>query len=99
MVAVKVTYTVKPDYVATNQENITKVMDYLNENPIDGMWYKAFLLEDGVSFMHINIARDEATQSKIGEVELFQEFQTQLKASGPVSPPSVENISPVGDSQ
>lgn len=97
MQAVRVTYTVKPEYVATNQANITKVMDYLKENPIEGMWYKSFLLEDGVSFMHINIARDEETMGKLQEVELFTEFQKQLRASEPVSPPNPESISPVGD--
>lgn len=97
MKAVRVIYTVKPEYVETNQKNITAVMDYLRDNPIEGMWYKSFLLEDGQTFMHINISKDEETLGKLGEVELFNEFRRQLKESEPLVPPKSENISPVGN--
>jgi hypothetical protein len=99
MKAVKVTYTVKPEFVQTNQNNITKVMDYLKNNPIEGMWYKAFLMEDGQSFMHINIAKDESTLQKLLSVSVFNDFRTQLKDSGPLAPPSQSPLDPIGDSQ
>lgn len=97
MHAVKVTYTVKSEYVETNQQNITAVMDALRDNPIEGMWYKSFLLEDGQSFMHINIAKDKETADKLMDVEAFTTFRQQLKQSEPVAPPKVESITPVGD--
>ncbi|MBT5856456.1 hypothetical protein HOH87_07490 [bacterium] len=90
MKAVKVTYTVKPEYVSTNQQNIKAVMDYLEANPIEGMDYNAYLLEDGQSFMHINVAKDEATMNQLLSVDAFNAFRMALKASEPVSPPKSE---------
>jgi len=92
MKAVKVQYTVKPEYVETNKKNIKAVMDKLKSNPVEGMWYKAFLLEDGQSFMHINISDNQETMDKINEVEEFNIFRKELKESDPVSPPKLENI-------
>lgn len=96
MKAVKVEYTVKPEYVSTNQENITKVMEFLKSNPIEGMFYKAFLMDDGQSFMHINIAKDQKTMDKLMDVELFNEFRKQLKGSGPINAPKQTNLEKVG---
>lgn len=92
MKAVRVKYTVKPEYVETNKANIRKVMDALKSNPIEGMQYASFTLDDGETFVHINMAEDQATLDKLQEVEAFNEFRTQLKASGPVSPPQSENL-------
>jgi hypothetical protein len=92
MKAVRVQYTVKPEYVETNKENIKAVMNHLEDNPIVGMWYKAFLLEDGQSFMHVNICDSEETMGKLSEVEPFNKFRMELKASGPIAPPKSETI-------
>ncbi|MEP1093462.1 MAG: hypothetical protein ABJG78_00030 [Cyclobacteriaceae bacterium] len=92
MKAVKVQYTVKPEYVETNKANIKKVMDTLKASPIAGMQYASFALDDGQTFVHINMAKDQETMNKLQEVEEFNEFRMQLKASGPVSPPQSENL-------
>ena len=47
MKAVKVTYTVKPEYVDQNKANIRKVMEAIRSNPIPGMRYASFTLDDG----------------------------------------------------
>ncbi len=92
MKAIKVQYTTKPEYVETNKKNIKAVMDELERNPIAGMWYKAFLLEDGQTFMHLNISKDEETMSKLNDVEQFTNFRKELKASQPPSPPKSEKL-------
>ncbi len=92
MKAVRVQYTIKKEYVETNKKNIKAVMEYLESNPIEGMWYKAFILEDGHSFMHINICTNEEIMNKLNDVELFMKFRKELKASEPISPPKSENI-------
>ncbi len=92
MKAVRVKYTVKPEYVETNKANIRKVMDALKSNPIAGMQYASFTLDDGNTFIHINMAEDQATLDKLQGVEAFNEFRTQLKASSPISPPQSENL-------
>ncbi len=97
MKAVKVQYTVRPEYVETNKENIRKVMNKLRSNPIEGMNYSSFLLDDGQTFVHINMARDEETLARLqSEVPEFNEFRSALKESQPLSPPKSENLNLVG---
>ena len=96
MKAVKVQYTVKPEYVETNKANILKVMEKLKANPITGMQYVSFILDDDQSFVHINMAQDQDTISKLSEIEEFKAFQSALKASQPISPPKAENLNLVG---
>ena len=98
MKAVKVQYTVQPEYVEQNKRNIQAVMDTLKDNPIDGMYYSAYQLSNGNTFMHINIAKNQETMSKLGGVPEFTAFRTQLKASNPLSPPQSEDIILVGAS-
>lgn len=92
MKAVKVQYTVKPEYVEQNKANIQKVMEALKANPIDGMHYASFTLDDGQTFVHLNLAKDGETMSKLQEVQEFNEFRKALKASGPISPPKQEPL-------
>ena len=96
MKAVRVQYTVRPEFVDQNKANIRKVMDALNANPIEGMQYASFTLDDGTTFVHINMARDEATMSKLSELAEFKEFRQALKASEPLSPPQSETLNLVG---
>ena len=97
MKAVKVQYTVKPEYVDQNKANIQRVMDALKAHPIEGMLYSSYTLdEDGQTFVHINIARDGATLSKLNEVAEFQVFRSALKGSQPVSPPHRTDLNLVG---
>jgi hypothetical protein len=93
MKAIRVQYTVKPEYVETNKKNILAVMAELEKNPIKGMLYKAFLLDDGQTFMHLNLSKDEETMGLLNGVEQFNTFRMQLKASEPLSPPKSENLS------
>ena len=96
MQAVKVEYTVRPEYVEQNKANIGKVMDYLRENPIEGMQYSTFIKEDGQSFVHINMARSGEIISKLNDVEAFQNFRKGLKGSQPLSSPSATKLTFVG---
>jgi quinol monooxygenase YgiN len=88
MKAVKVQYTVQPEYAEQNKRNVEKVMAHLRQNPIEGMQYSTFTDQDDPNtFIHINFAKDAETLSKLSEVAAFNEFRMALKASGPVSPP------------
>ena len=88
MKAVKVQYTVKPEYVEQNKANIRKVMAALRKNPVEGMFYSSYTLEDGQTFLHFNVAKDEKTLSSINNLKEFIEFREALKASQPLSPPN-----------
>ena len=88
MKTVRVQYTVQQASVEQKKKNIQAVMDALKENPIEGMYYSSYQLADGNSFMHVNMAKDDETMSKLNDVEAFTSFRTQLKASKPTSPPN-----------
>ena len=92
MKAVKVQYTVRPEFVDRNKENIRSVMEALRANPIEGLTYAAFTLDDGQTFVHINMCRDAATLDRFTELAEFKEFQAALKESEPLSPPAPENL-------
>ena len=88
MKAVKVEYTVKPEYVETNKGNIRRVMDALKTQPIKGMQYATFTDEENPNtFIHINMASDETTLSKLNDVQEFTDFRMALKDSQPLSAP------------
>ncbi|MDA3954785.1 MAG: hypothetical protein PF485_14140 [Bacteroidales bacterium] len=92
MKAIKVTYVVKPEYVEQNKANIQKVMDWLIANPIEGMMYSSYILNDGQTFVHFNVAKDETTFNKLEEVQFFNDFRKALKESEPISSPKSENL-------
>ena len=98
MKAVRVQYTVQPDYVATNQQNIETVMQELRAIGNPGLRYSAYLLEDGQTFMHIAMFADEAANKVLNELPSFAAFRQALKASQPIYPPKAEDISLVGAS-
>ncbi len=96
MEAVKVQYTVRPEFVDENTSNIRRVMDALRSNPVEGMKYVSFTLEDGQTFVHINISQSAKAKSALQAMPDFQAFQSALKASKPMSPPNVESMELVG---
>lgn len=96
MNAVKVQYTVKEEYVETNKANIQRVMADLKEINDPNIRYAAFQLENGKSFVHFVMRANDEAQKTISELPSFQEFQRQLKESGPESPPQAEDLTLVG---
>lgn len=93
MKVIRVQYTVKKDYVATNQNNIQQVMSDLRKLNNPSIKYSSFLLEDGKTFMHFAIYPDEATSQIVPSLPSFQKFRSELKASQPEVPPKAENLS------
>ncbi|HYK45066.1 MAG TPA: hypothetical protein VEV83_07855 [Parafilimonas sp.] len=80
MRAVKVEYTVKPEYVATNKANIQKVMEELRGLGDTGTLYSTYIKEDGCSFVHFSIHKNE--ENVITSLAAFKAFSAQLKAEG-----------------
>src|SRR5258706_15912438 len=98
MRAVKVEYTVKPEYVSTNKANIQKVMDELRALGDVGILYSSYVKEDGVSFVHFSIHRDSEEPNLLTTLPAFKAFSTQLKAEGIVTPPQSTKLEMVGKS-
>ncbi len=98
MIAVRVQYTVRPDYADTNAANIQAVMDELQTLGRPGIRYSAFTLADGVTFVHFAMFASKEDQAVLGQTAAFPKFQTALKASGLVSPPDAQPLTAVGAS-
>ncbi len=98
MHAIRVQYTVQPDFAATNAANIEKVMAVLQANPIPGVQYSAFRKSDGQTFVHLVVATSEEARAKIPQLPEFQAFQNALQASKPISPPETEALDVVASS-
>src|SRR5271169_4957028 len=90
MNVIKVEYTVREDFVKTNKENISAVM-YELKNLKAGVKYFVSIKENGKTFVHIAISRDEESSNVIPNLESFKKFKEQLK-TGVESQPNSENL-------
>ncbi len=98
MKIVRVTYTTKAEYADQNQKNIQKVMSDLQAINNPGINYHCCLSPDGKTFTHLAFMKSEDEQKVLNDLASFQDFQTQLRASGLESPPKQELLSLVGNS-
>jgi hypothetical protein len=89
---------VKETYVETNKANIRRIMTDLKAINHPGIKYSAFLLNDSKTFVHLVLRVDDEAQKTLSELPSFQEFQHQLRESGPEAPPHADNLSLVGSS-
>ncbi len=99
MKIVKVTYTASPDYVPQNSANIAQVMRDLQALDNRGINYFVCLGADGKTFTHTAFFATDADQKELFALQSFQDFQAQLRASGPEVPPQQELLTLVGGSQ
>jgi hypothetical protein len=98
MRAIKVEYTVKPEYVPINKANIQKVMEELRSLGDAGVLYSTYIKEDGCSFVHFAIYRDPGESNIITSLETFKAFNIQLKAEGLTGPPQSVKLEMVAKS-
>jgi hypothetical protein len=98
MKIVKVTYTVRPEYVAKNKENVNKFINNVKALNNPGIRYISYLGEDGKTFTHIAIYDGEGSQQAFLALESFLSFQQQRDASGLEAPQHVEMMEVVAAS-
>jgi hypothetical protein len=98
MKIVRVTYTTKPEYAEQNQNNIQKVMSDLQAIGNLGINYNCCLGADGKSFTHTAFFNNDENEKVLLTLPSFIQFQQELKASGPETPPKQELLSLVGSS-
>jgi hypothetical protein len=85
---VMVRYTVKPERAQENRELIEAVYAELARTQPAGLSYAAFVLEDGVTFVHVSSSDTSNGRSPLLDVPAFQEFQrdhSSRVAEGPVT--------------
>ena len=98
MIVVKVTYKVKLEFALKNQENICAFMkDFRNLDSAD-FRYSAYVCDDGKTFVHLSMYKNEDIQKKVLAVESFRAFQLQRDESGLEGPHKVEPMKFVASS-
>jgi hypothetical protein len=77
MAHVMVRYKVKPERAAENEALVRAVYDELHRTAPAGLTYATFVLEDGVSFVHM--ATHDADDNPLSQVEAFGRFQEHIR--------------------
>jgi hypothetical protein len=86
MKAVVVRYQTKPERADENQKLVEAVFAELDERRPEGFTYKAFRLEDGVSFVHVVIEHDVEHPNSLQDVPAFQAFVSGIADRCDVQP-------------
>ena len=98
MIIVRVAYTVKPDFVIKNQENINEFIKDFKKIGSNNFRYIAYVGEDKKTFTHISMYQNEAIQKQLLAVESFKVFQQQRNNSGLEVGEKIEMMELVGAS-
>ena len=99
MEAVRVKYTVQPDYIEHNKQNIARVMEDVRSLNATGLKYSTFQMEEDPStFIHVAMFSSPEDRKILGGIESFKNFQKELKESTPVAPPQPLELKLVGSS-
>jgi hypothetical protein len=81
MKVVRVQYTTRAEYAATNQQNIAGVVAELKTLNHPGIKYGAWLLPDGKTFMHLDQLESEEAHQQLQQLASFKKFADELWAS------------------
>ncbi|NIF04268.1 hypothetical protein F3J23_02345 [Chryseobacterium sp. Tr-659] len=82
MINVIVSYTVNPEFVPRNKENIQIFLNDFKNLDQSAFEYKVFVKEDGVTFVHYSNYINEEIQHEVLNVPSFKEFQKLRDESG-----------------
>lgn len=75
MMTVKVTYTVKQEYIETNKEMITRFLEDFKSLKTEPFLYSVYLKEDGATFVHLSQYSSKQAQNDLLQVPSFVAFQ------------------------
>lgn len=78
MSQVMVRYKVKPEQAARNEALVRKVYEELHQTAPAGLHYATFVLEDGLSFVHVASHQDADGGNPLLENAAFRAFQTGI---------------------
>ena len=83
---VMVRYKVKADKAAENRQLIEKVFEELKAAAPAGVRYASFVLEDGVSFVHVASIETTDGSNPLGNLAAFGAFQEEIEERCEVQP-------------
>ena len=98
MISVKVSYTVNADFVAQNKQNINSFLADFKKLSKCNFLYNVFLLDDGLTFLHIGMYEREEDQQTVLNVPSFLKFQEERDQSGLINLPKIEVVTLIGSS-
>lgn len=98
MISVKVTYTVDPTFVAQNKQNISSFLADFKKLKQYNFMYNVFLMDDGLTFLHVGMYEREEDQQQVLNVPSFLKFQEERDQSGLINQPKIEEMTLVGSS-
>jgi quinol monooxygenase YgiN len=78
MKRVMVRYKVKPDQIAENEALVRAVYDELHRGNATTLRYATFVLDDGVSFVHIHSNEAEEGHNALADLPAFKAFQNGI---------------------
>jgi hypothetical protein len=90
MIIVKVTYTVKPEFVQKNLENIELFMVDFKAMNTSEFRYVSYLCADGRTFVHLSHYENPEIQQRLLETPSFLSFQQQRDNSGLERSPQID---------
>jgi len=93
MAQVMVRYKVKPDRAEENTALVRAVYEELHRTAPGGLSYATFVLDDGVSFVHM--ATHDGDDNPLAQVAAFQRFQEHVRDRCE-EPPVVARMREVG---
>jgi hypothetical protein len=91
--AVVVQYRTRADEAEPNRRLIEAVFEELRDVRPAGLSYTAFVLEDGVGFMHVMVS--ESDDDVLAKSEAFQTFQENI-AERLMGPPQFTSMTVLG---
>lgn len=89
-------YTTKSEAVNENRRLVTNVFAELTATSPEGLRYAVFLLDDGVTFVHV-VASDEGDDPP-ALLPAFQNFQRHISERW-AAPPSIRQVTLLGSYQ
>jgi hypothetical protein len=95
---VMVRYKVKPEQAARNEEFVRAVFEELRQARPDGLHYATFVLEDGVSFVHVASSETTDGRNPLQDVAAFRAFQEGIgeRCEEPPAPATVREVGSYG---
>ncbi len=86
MDAVKVKYKIKKEFVEKNKENIAAVIQEIKSLGDTGVMYSVYVKDDGLTFVHFAMRRDEVAAQVIPRLASFQKFSAELRDNLEIKP-------------
>jgi hypothetical protein len=95
---VMVRYKVKPDQAARNEELVRAVFEELRQTAPAGVHYATFVLEDGVSFVHVASSESADGRNPLLDVAAFRAFQEGIgeRCAEPPAPATLREVGSYG---